>query len=150
MLVSRALQGTKRRYGVPTVRKLPLIRNNLITIFTAYQPNPSHDDLLFTSQVLTGFDYLMHLGELKWPDAVHLHDYCKVTMQHSVEFLVNTASIWLPGHKADQYFKGNWLIIRQGPFPDTYTCSHDYLSSRNLLFHLRPKHWLRADGTIPT
>ena len=150
MLVSRALQGAKRRYGVPTVHKLPLIRDNLITIFTAYQPNPSHDDLLFTSQVLTGFDCLMRLGELTWPDAVHLRDYRKVTMRHSVEFMVNAASIWLPGHKADQYFEGNRLVIRKGPFPDTYACFRDYLSSRDSLFRLRPELWLRADGTIPT
>ena len=44
MLVSCALQGTKQCYGVPTMRKLPLIRDNLITIFTAYQPNPSHNN----------------------------------------------------------------------------------------------------------
>ena len=70
----------KQRYRVPTVRKLPLIRNNLITIFNAYQPNPSHNNLLFMSPVLTGFDCLMCLGELTWPDTVHLCDYRKVTM----------------------------------------------------------------------
>ena len=102
------------------------------------------------SQVLTGFDCLMCLGELTWPDAVHLCDYRKVTMRPSVEFLVNTASIWLPGHKADQFFEGNRLIIWKGPFPDTYTRFRNYLSSRNSLFCLRPKLWLHADGTIPT
>ena len=71
-------------------------------------------------------------------------------MRHSVKFMVNAASIWLPGHKADQYFEGNQLIICKGPFPDTYTCFRNYLSSRNSLFRLHPKLWLRADGTIPT
>ena len=92
----------------------------------------------------------MRLGELTWPDTVHLHDYRKVTMRHSIEFLVDAASFWLPGHKADQYFEGNRLIIRKGPFPDTYTHFCDYLSSHNSLFRLRPKLWLRADSTIPT
>ena len=85
MLVSRALQGAKRRYGVSTTRKLPLICDNLITVFDAYQPHPSHDDLLFITQSLTGFDCLMRLGELTWPDSTHLHDYRKVTMRYSVE-----------------------------------------------------------------
>ena len=80
-----ALQGAKWRYGVPTTQKLPLTRDNLITVFDAYQPHPSHDDLLFITQYLTGFDCLMCLGELTWPDSTHLCDYRKVTMWHSVE-----------------------------------------------------------------
>ena len=45
---------------------LPLTHDNLITVFNAYQTHPSHDDLLFITQSLTGFDCLMHLGELTW------------------------------------------------------------------------------------
>jgi hypothetical protein len=72
VLVSRALQGAKRRYGVPTTRKLPLTGENLKTICNAYNTNPSHDDLLFATQILTGTDCLMRLAELTWPNKVSL------------------------------------------------------------------------------
>jgi len=58
-LISCALQGAKRRYGVPTSCKLPLTRDNLLTVYNAYGPNPPHDDLLFTTQILMGTDCLM-------------------------------------------------------------------------------------------
>jgi hypothetical protein len=66
-------------------------------IVNAYEPNPSHDDLLFTTQLLTGFGCLLRLAELSWPDTISLCDYCKVTMCHSIEFLPNVLSFWLPG-----------------------------------------------------
>jgi len=49
-LISRALQGAKWRYGVPTSRKLPLTRDNLLTIYYVYGPKPFHNDLLFTTR----------------------------------------------------------------------------------------------------
>jgi hypothetical protein len=149
-LVSRALQGAKRRYGVPTSRKLPLTKDNLLTVYNAYGPTPPHDDLLFTAQILTGTDCLMRLAELTWPDKLSLRDYRKVSMRHSVEFLPGGLSFWLPGHKADKFFEGNRLIIRKGGSPDTYTRFREYLTSRDLRFPLRPELWLRGDGTLPT
>lgn len=149
MLVSRALQGAKRRYGVPTNRKLPLTRNNLATVVNAYQPNPSHDDLLFITQLLTGFDCLMRLAELTWPDKLLLCDYRKVSMRHSVQFLEHALSFWLPGNKTDQFFEGNRLIIHAGPEPNSYSHFRRYLASRDKRFRARPELWLRADGTIP-
>ena len=149
-LVSRALQGTKRRYGVPTSRKLPLTRNNLLTIINGYGPTASHDDLLFIAQICTGTECLMRLGELTWPDKSASRDYRKVSMRHSVDFLADGVSFWLPGHKADKFFEGNRLIIRKSGVPDTYTLFTTYLKSRDSHFPLRPELWLRANGTIPT
>ena len=110
-LVTCALQGAKHCHGVPTAWKLPLTRNNLITVTNAYQYNPTYDDILFITQLLTGFNCLLHLGELTWPDKLDLCNYQKVSMWHMVEFLADSLSFWLPGHKADQYFEGNCLII---------------------------------------
>jgi hypothetical protein len=129
-LVSRALQGAKRRYGVPTSRKLPLTSTNIITVFNAYDPSPTHDDLLFTVQLATGTNCLMRLAELTSPDSVPLRDYRKVSMRHLVEFLPQGVSFWLPGHKADKFFEGNHLIIRKGGSPDTYVRFRRYLASR--------------------
>jgi hypothetical protein len=144
------LQGAKRRYGVATSRKLPLTTANIITVFDAYGPSPAHDDLLFTTQISTGTNCLMRLGELTWPDKLALRDYRKVSMRHSVQFLPEGVSFWLPGHKADKFFEGNRLIIRKGGLPDTYICFREYLASRDTWFPLRPELWLRTDGTLPT
>jgi hypothetical protein len=40
VLVSHALQGAKRRYGVPTNRKLPLTKHDLASVVDALQLNP--------------------------------------------------------------------------------------------------------------
>jgi hypothetical protein len=149
-LVSRALQGAKRRYGVATSRKLPLTSSNLLSVCDAYGPNPNHDDLLFTAQICTGTACLMRLAELTWPDKLSSRDYRKVSMRHLVEFLPEALSFWLPGHKADKFFEGNRLIIRKGGSPDTYTHFCRYLASQDSRFLLRPELWLRADGTLPT
>ena len=106
-LVSRALQGAKRHYGVPTSRKLPITQNDLLTVCNAYGPNPDHDDLLFATQILTGTDCLMRLAELTWPDKLHLRDYHKISMRHTVELLPAGLSFWLPGHKSNKFFEGN-------------------------------------------
>ena len=148
-LVSRALQGAKRRFGVPTHRKLPLTKANLLHVLSSYGPAPTHDNLLFLTQLFTGTDCLMRLAELTWPDQVSLRDYRKVTMRPSVERLSDAISFWLPGHKADQFFEGNRLFIRKSS-TETYRLFNSYLSSRDKLFRARPELWLRADGTIPT
>lgn len=110
-LVSRALQGAKHRFGVPTHCKLPLTSANLLTVQEHYGPNPTHDDRLFLAQLFTGTECLMRLSKLTWPDQHALQDCRKVTMRHSVQLLLDALSFWLPGHKSDQYFEGNCLFI---------------------------------------
>src|SRR6202451_4648210 len=128
-LVSRALQGAKWCFGVATTHKLPLTRENLLTVCNAYQNNPSHDDILFVTQLLTGTECLMRLGELTWPDKVALRNYRKVSMRHTVSFHTDALSFWLPGHKADQFFKGNRLIVRKSMSPDAYSFFETYHGS---------------------
>lgn len=148
-LVSRALQGAKRRFGVPTVRKLPLTISNLISVFDSLGPHPSHDDLLWATQLFTGTDSLLRLAELCWPDKIELRDYRKVTMRHSIEFGDNIVSFWLPGHKADAFFEGNRIIIRRSS-QRTFELFTKYLTARDRLFRGRPELWLRSNGTVPT
>jgi hypothetical protein len=92
----------------------------------------------------------MRLAELTWPDKLNLRDYRKVSMRHSVQFLYGALSFWLPGHKADQFFEGNCLIVRESAAPDTYNFFRSYLVSRDTRFPIRPELWLRSDGTILT
>jgi len=149
-LVSCALQGAKQRFGVPTTCKLPLTRENLLTVCNAYHDNPSHDDILFMTQILTGTECLMRLGELMWPDQLDLRHYRKVSMHHTVSFHTDALSFWLPGHKADQFFEGNRLIVHKSLPSHAYSHFQTYLSSRDFLFCARPELWLHADGTIPS
>ena len=106
-MVSQALKGIKQQHGRATTCKLPLTINNLDTIFNMLNTNPSHDNILFATQLFTGFKNLLHLGELCWPNKVTLCNYCKVAMQHTVESSDN----YLPAHKGNAFFEGNHLII---------------------------------------
>jgi hypothetical protein len=125
----------KLAVGVPTSCKLPLTRASLLTVCDSYGPNPSHDNLLFSTQLCAGTHCLMRLEELTWPDRVSLRDYQKVSMRHSVESFNNVRSFWLPGHKADQFFEGNRLIIRKSSAPDTCALFDAYPASQDGRFH---------------
>jgi hypothetical protein len=133
-LVSRALQGAKRHFGVPTHRKLPLSSTDLLLVLRRLGDHPSHDDLLFATQLFTGTDCLMRLAELCWPDKLSLRDYRKVTMRHTVESVPDAIGFWLPGHKADQFFEGSHLFIRRSSL-HTHRLFTDYLASHDHLFH---------------
>lgn len=72
-----------------------------------------HDNRLFFAILLTGFHELLQLGELVWTDAKALQDYCKVILHHTAALHQNSFELLLPGHKGDQFFKGNQVIIQQ-------------------------------------
>lgn len=112
-MVSQALKGAKRRFGRATTCKLPLTGDNLDTVFNTLGANPSHNDVLFAAQLFTGFENLLRLSKLCWPDKVALRDYHKVTMRHTVEKFDNYFGLFLPAHKSDALFEGNRLIIRR-------------------------------------
>src|SRR5262245_4473395 len=82
ILVSRTIQGCHRRFGVPVTRKLPLAHDDLVCVIDSF-PSPSHDDLLFISQLLTGFHALLRLGELVLPDKLDNHNYRKIPPRHA-------------------------------------------------------------------
>ena len=71
-MVSQALKGAKHRFGKATSHKLPLTVDNLNTAYYALGTDPLHDDVPFAAQLFTGFENLLHLGELCWPDKVAL------------------------------------------------------------------------------
>ena len=73
-MVSWALKGVKHHFGKTTTCKLPLTIDNLNTVHYALRTNPPHNDVLFAPQLFTGFENLLHLGELCWPDKVALQD----------------------------------------------------------------------------
>jgi hypothetical protein len=131
-IVTKTLTGCKKIQAVGVIRKRPLLRLELVEVCQYYLPVSSHDDALFVSLLLTGFQALMRLGELVWPDKLRLQDYRKVILRQSVTFLPSGFSFFLPGHKADRVFEGNRLILQKTTtLDDPFSPFCEYLSSRD-------------------
>ncbi|KAI0323361.1 hypothetical protein GY45DRAFT_1216373, partial [Cubamyces sp. BRFM 1775] len=150
-LVTRTMRGFKRLRSKPIVRKRALTRDDLIRAVASSGTSRSHDDLLFTAILLTGFHALLRLGELVWPDRAELQSYRKLSMRASVKLSDNAFEYLLPAHKADAFFEGSRIIVRgTTTTPDPLSMFRAFLTSRDNLFPLRAELWLRANGAVPT
>lgn len=150
-LVHRTLQGCKRLRGSPTTRKRALTIDDLNLVCINYSKNPSHDDLLFCTQLCTGFFALMRLGELTWPEDSDLRDPRKLSKRNSVTINSCFLQFFLPGHKADKFFEGNIIMLRPNPFPcNPIALFTTYLQSRDRLFPWSSPLWLKENGKVPT
>ena len=149
-LVSQTLAGCKRLHGHPQRRKRALTREDLLIVFDDLTASLSHDDHLFLTQLLTGFDGLLRLGNLVWPDSTALRSYRKLSMRHSVKWSPNSFSFWLPSSKTDRVFEGNRVLVHGNTTPNPYLAFLSYIRSRDILFPHRPELWIRADGSVPT
>jgi hypothetical protein len=58
----------------------------------------------------------------------------------------------LPGHKADPFFEGNHIIIKQQQYNNINPLARfsAYLASRDAKFPLSSPLWLTANGSVPT
>jgi hypothetical protein len=62
----------------------------------------------------------------------------------------DTYQFFLPGHKANKFFKGNQIIAQcSDALMDPYKPFLTYLKSHDSLFPYNPELWLRDDGTVP-
>jgi hypothetical protein len=110
-----------------------------------------HNDKLFVAQIFTGFHALMRLGELCWPDNWALQSFEKISKCHTVKWPPGAYQFFLPGHKADKFFKGNQIIVQHSDTPtDPYKPFLTYLKLRDSLFPFNLELWLTDDGTVPT
>jgi hypothetical protein len=149
-LVSRTLVGCKRLYGRPTLRKRALTREDLLLIHDHLSSSQSHDDRLFLAQLLSGFNALLRLGELVWPDTIAHRSYRKLSMRTSVQWHAHAYSFWLPKSKTDRIFEGNRILVRSHTTPDPHPPFISYLKSRDALFPNRAELWLHENGHVPT
>ncbi|KAF8229133.1 hypothetical protein L208DRAFT_1483117 [Tricholoma matsutake] len=150
-LVHRTLQGFKRLRGLPTTRKQALTIDDLNLVCINYSKNPSHDDLLFCTQLCTGFFALMRLGELTWPDDNNLRDPQKLSKRNSVIINEHFFQFFLPGHKADKFFDGNIIMLQPNPFPcNPMALFSTYLQSCDCLCPWSSLLWLKENGKVPT
>jgi len=112
-LVHRTLQGCRCLCATPTTCKHALTLADLETVINTLAGSVDHDDIPFLAQLLMGFFALFRLGKMTYPDDPELHDPCKVTKRTSVCFTNTSFQFFLPGHKADRFFKGNMIIVRK-------------------------------------
>ena len=151
-LVDRTMKGCLRLKSSPTKRKCALTLSDLQTVLSALSNSTSHDDLLFQAMLLTGFFGLMRLGELSFPNSVSLRNWKKITKQSTVTFNNQQYDFLLPGHKADRFFEGDHIIIKQKQYNDIDPLHIflRYLQSRDSLFPLLSPLWLTSKGSVPT
>ena len=151
LLVSRTMTGCLRRFGSPVKHKAPLSRANLLHVLDSIVSSPSHDNLLFSALILTGFHGLMRLGELVFPDKKALRNYRKISLHHSVSVQRTQYSFFLPSHKADHFFEGNTILIQKLNTPtDPLGPFLAYLNSQDDCFPIHPELWLTSQGSVPT
>ena len=152
-LVDRTLKGCLRLRGSAVTRKRALTFTDLQLVLSDLSSSNHHDDLLFKkSMLLTGFFALMRLGELTFPNNIKLRNWKKISKRSSVVLSMNQYQFHLPGHKADQFFEGNTIIIKQKQYCGINPLSifSEYLSSRDLLHPLSSPLWLKQNGSVPT
>ena len=151
-LVDRTMKGCLRLRGSAITRKMALTFTDLNLVLADLSSSIQHDDLLFKSMLITGFFALMRLGELTFPNDIKLRNWKKISKRSSVILSTDQYQFHLPGHKADQFFEGNTIIIKQKQYCDINPLSifTDYLSSRDLLHPLSSPLWLMQNGSVPT
>lgn len=150
-LVHRTLEGCKRLKGTATVRKRALSVDDISMVANTLTASSSHDDVLFVTQLLTGFYALLRLGELTFPDSKNLQDNRKVISRASLKIEENIFSFFLPGHKADKFFEGNTILLKKNSdVSDPHNALLRYITSRDRLFPYSSPLWLKHDGTVPT
>jgi hypothetical protein len=137
--------------GTPMLCKHALSIEDLNKVTNFYNNTSSHNDKLFVAMLLTGFFGLLRLSELCFPDDSSLHNWKKVIRHKTVHISTFQYEFLLPGHKADQFFEGNHIIIsaeryQQHPLHHF----HLYLESRNHLHPVASALWLTEDGLLPT
>jgi len=145
-LVHHTLQGCKRMRAVPTSCKQALTFEDLETVVNKLSSSIDYNNVLFLTQLLTGFFALFRLGEMTYPDDPELRDLRKVTKHSSVQTDDISYKFFLPGHKADRFFEGNTIIVCKNP----HKCFLAYLRACDAKFPFSSPLWLTSRGTIPT
>ena len=147
-VIVKVMQNCLRLRGTEIKRKQALSIHDIIFIANRFQTSASHNDLLFSALLITGFHSLSRLGELTFPDNPSLRDWKKVTLvvrDNKFEYL-------LPAHKADKFFEGNRVLVRSFNPSSFDPCPFLllYLLSRDRLFLAASPFWLTASGEVPT
>jgi hypothetical protein len=149
--ITKTLRGCKRLRSSGVQRKTELTTEQVELAITATLSNASYDDLLFLTQLTTGFKALMRLSELVLPDALSLRDYRKISPRASITLTADNFQFFLPSHKADATFEGNHILIVRSTAPhDAHHLFTRYLRLQDLMHPYHPHLWILRNGEIPT
>jgi len=150
-LVHRTLQGYKQIHTIPTSHKWALTIGDLETVINALSSSTNYNNCLFLAQLLTGFFTLFRLGEMTYPNDPKLQDPRKVTKRISVHINKSSYKFFLPGHKANRFFKGNTIIIHKNQHKfNPHTHFKTYLRACDDKFPFSSPLWLTSNGSVPT
>ena len=94
----------------------------------------------------------MQVGKLCFPNEAKLRNWKKITKCSSVRLFDNQYEFLLPSHKADHFFEGNHIIVKNQHFCNLspVLIFHRYIASHNSLFPLSSPLWLTSTGNVPT
>ena len=150
-LVSRTLAGVKKLQGSnDPKRKRPLTSQDLFILHSHFSSS-SFDDNLFLAMLLTGFNALLRVGEMTWPDSPGRCSSLKLTLRHTCEVTPTSFSFRLPYHKGDRFFDGNTILVeRKDSVFSAYSFFVSYLHDRNSHFPAHSELWLTSSGKFPT
>lgn len=151
-LVTRTLQGCKRRLSKPIRQKVPIGEHDITRIIEAVGFLPDYDNTLFIAMLITGFKSLQRLGELAWPDSVKLQSYRKVSLRHTLTRTADTISYVLPYQKNDSLGTGHKILLCRSHEPHVDPVEHveRYLTARDRKHLHHPALWVTSAGTVPT
>ena len=151
-LVNRTLKGCLRLKGSAITRKRALTFNDLFTVLNDLSSSTKHDDLLFQTLLITGFFALMRLGELTFPNDTKLRNWRKISKWSSIIVSQDQYQYHLPSHKADPFFEGNTIIVKEKQYCNINPVSifTNYLSSRDHLHLFSSPLWIKENGSVPT
>ena len=153
-LVTRAMKGCLKMLAKPIKRKDPLLIEDLRYLENKFRNTNDHDNLLFLSLLVTGFQGLLHLGKLTFPDDPSLREWRKISRWASLQVQSSQYLFQLTAHKADKFFEGYKIIIRTfesscSPF-DPFPSFSRYIASQDHLFPASSPLWLTSKGSVPT
>ncbi|KAJ3478258.1 hypothetical protein NLI96_g9890 [Meripilus lineatus] len=149
-LVTRTLKGAMKLYSNPIKRKRPLTIEDLSVLLLAFPPT-SHDNLLFSTILLSGFFALHRLGELTIPDNPALLESRKIIRRSSVTLSPSQYGYNLPAHKGDKFFASSDVLVAESSDQiNPLAIFQLYLNSRDSLFPFHFQLFLTSDGSPPS
>lgn len=148
-LVRDTIIGCKRLRSFPISRKAPFTLSMLNLV--VHSPAISYDDILFQTLLLVGFHALLRLGDLCDPTVYSLQNPAKRATRSSLRLFAHHFTYLLPAHKADKFFEGNTILVRQlwDSLP-VLSLFHTYIHLRDCHHPFSSPLWLTQDGRVPT
>ncbi|KAF9037997.1 hypothetical protein BJ165DRAFT_1553705, partial [Panaeolus papilionaceus] len=112
--------------------------------------NSSYNDILFNTMLAVGFHSLLCLGDLTDPPNPANISPAKRASRLSIKSHHDSISYVLPAHKADKFFKGTTILVKNlWPQIDVVRLFSIYLKTRDSRHLFLLRYGLRKTGLFP-